>query len=66
MKGTVKSWNTTKGFGFIGVDGGEDAFVHVSEIPSNMDWLAVGEKVEFDYGEGRDGRKCAVAVVVLD
>jgi CspA family cold shock protein len=47
-KGTVKKWLTRGGYGFITPEGGgEDVFVHNSEIEGRMS-LREGEKVEFD------------------
>jgi len=60
-KGTVKWFNTTKGFGFIAPEeGGSDIFVHISAVEqSGMTGLADDQQVEFDLVEGRDGRKMA-------
>lgn len=57
MKGTVKWFNETKGFGFISpADGGEDVFVHYSSIKSdNFRTLAEGQEVEFDVEKGPKG-----------
>lgn len=56
--GTVKWFNSTKGFGFIKPDdGGKDLFVHHSEIQSNGGFatLADGQSVEFEVGQTQKG-----------
>ena len=59
--GTVKWFNTTKGFGFIAPDeGGQDVFVHISAVEkSGLTGLADNQKVSFELQEGRDGRQMA-------
>lgn len=60
--GTVKFYNSTKGFGFITPDsGGKDAFVHVSALErSGISGLTDGLKVTYDLERGRDGRESAI------
>ncbi len=59
--GTVKWFNSTKGFGFIEPeDGKRDVFVHISAIErSGLSELKDGQKVTFDVEAGRDGRESA-------
>jgi CspA family cold shock protein len=55
-QGTVKWFNSEKGFGFIAVDGGADVFVHYSAI--DMDGyrsLEEGQRVEFEISQGQKG-----------
>ena len=55
--GTVKWFNTEKGYGFIAPDdGSKDLFVHHSEVRTpGRAMLDEGQQVEFDVGEGQKG-----------
>jgi CspA family cold shock protein len=56
-QGSVKWFNSEKGFGFIAQDGGgPDVFVHYSEIQgSGFKTLDEGQRVEFEIGQGQKG-----------
>ncbi len=60
--GTVKFFNTQKGFGFIAPDaGGKDVFVHISAVErAGLRGLMDGQKVSFDMEKDQRGRESAV------
>jgi len=60
-KGTVKWFNSQKGYGFIEPeDGSSDAFVHISAVEkAGLNGLNEGQKVEFELVEGRNGKVAA-------
>lgn len=64
--GTVKWFNTTKGFGFIAPEsGGKDVFVHISALErSGLSQLADGQAVTYDLENGRDGRESATNIAL--
>ncbi|ODT68718.1 MAG: cold-shock protein [Pelagibacterium sp. SCN 63-23] len=67
ITGTVKFFNTTKGFGFISPDNGEkDAFVHISAVQrSGLQGLYEGDKVSYELETGRDGKVSAANLTLL-
>lgn len=57
-QGTVKWFNTEKGYGFIEREGGDDVFVHFSAIQGDgYRSLEDGQRVEFDVAPGRKGEE---------
>ena len=59
--GTVKWFNSSKGFGFIAPDGGgTDIFVHISAVEkAGLTTLSDNQKVAYELQSGRDGRSSA-------
>ena len=62
--GTVKWYDSEKGFGFISSDEGDDVFVHVSTLPAGVTALKPGSKVEFGVVDGKRGKQ-ALSLKVL-
>jgi CspA family cold shock protein len=60
--GTVKFFDTSKGFGFItNEDGGSDAFVHISAVEaSGMRTLEKEQRVSYELETGKNGKTSAV------
>ena len=60
--GTVKWFNSTKGFGFIQPDdGSKDVFVHISAVErAGMGGLNEGQKLSFELEKGQQGKTSAV------
>jgi len=64
-QGTVKWFNSEKGFGFIQREGGDDVFVHFSAIQGDgYRSLEDGQRVEFDVAPGRKGEEAQNVRVV--
>ncbi|SNY91056.1 cold-shock DNA-binding protein family [Cohaesibacter sp. ES.047] len=66
--GTVKFFNSTKGYGFIAPDdGGKDAFVHISAVErAGLSGLDEGQKVSYELEAGRNGKVAAVNLQLAD
>lgn len=66
--GTVKFFNTAKGYGFIQPDGGgKDAFVHITALErAGIYTLNEGQKVEYELVTERNGKQAADNVRLVD
>jgi len=62
--GTVKFFNTDRGYGFIANDaGGPDAFVHVTAVEqAGLGTLREGQKVSYELETGKNGKSSAVGL----
>ena len=67
-QGTVKWFNTQKGYGFINPDEGDnDVFVHITAVQnSGLNGLNEGQKVSFDLEPGRNGKSSAENLKLVD
>ena len=64
-RGTIRRLITDRGFGFIQAADGAELFFHRNELEAvDYNSLTEGQQVEFEIGEGRDGRPQAVKVKV--
>jgi cold shock protein len=63
--GRVKWYDAEKGFGFLAQDGGEDVYVRKAALPSGVEALKPGQRVEFGMAEGRRGPQ-ALQVRLVD
>ncbi|WP_448203669.1 cold-shock protein [Azospirillum sp. sgz302134] len=66
--GTVKWFNTTKGYGFIAPEAGaKDVFVHITAVQkSGLHGLSEGQRVEFEVARGNNGKDAAVNISVME
>ncbi len=66
--GTVKWFNSVKGYGFIQPeDGDKDVFVHISAVESaGLTSLREGQKIQYELVPGKDGKSSAENLVALD
>ena len=54
ISGTVKSWSSSKGWGFIEGDDGEDYFIHISKVRTGQN-IKNNCRVRFDVSQGQRG-----------
>ncbi len=59
--GTVKWFNSQKGYGFIAPEGGsKDVFVHISAVErAGLRGLNEGQRIQYDLAPGKDGKSSA-------
>ena len=66
--GTVKWFNTTKGYGFIAPEAGaKDVFVHITAVQkSGLHALSEGQRVQFEVARCNNGKDAAVNISVME
>ena len=67
-KGTVKWFDSAKGFGFIEPeDGSKDAFIHISAVErAGLSSLNEGQKVSYELRPGQNGKTAAENLTIID
>lgn len=63
--GKVKWYDANKGFGFVTQDGGQDVYIRAAALPSGVEGLKTGQRVEFGVADGKRGPQ-ALSVRLLD
>ena len=66
-EGTIKSWNDSRGFGFISPTHGDaQIFAHISNFPKNSPRPSIGEKISFEIITDETGKKKAINIIYLN
>lgn len=66
MRGTIKFWNETRGFGFITRAGEADTFAHANNLAEPDRMPKMGDEVEFEIGRDvRTKKSLATNIVIL-
>ena len=66
VRGTLVSWFSNKGFGFIEPqEGGADIFIHISALQSKSRTPVVGDLIHYEIGSGSNGKTCAVNASIV-
>jgi cold shock CspA family protein len=64
IDGTLAKWNDDRGFGFITpTQGGPEVFAHISAFPRDGQRPRIGERLTFEIGIGKDGKKQARSIL---
>jgi len=63
--GKVKWYDKDRGFGFVSNPGGEDVYVGHAVLPEGVEELVKGQRIEYDYADGRPGPQ-ALHITVLE
>ncbi|WP_120003222.1 cold-shock protein [Nesterenkonia muleiensis] len=63
--GKVKWFDADKGFGFVAGDDGQEVYLHSSALPSSVDALKSGTRLEYGIADGRRGKQ-ALSVRVIN
>jgi CspA family cold shock protein len=67
LEGSVKTWNSARGFGFVRGDDGAELFCHISRVLSDVASLSPGDRVQYTVGPNpKSGKPECKQVTVKD